>query len=485
VATVICGWLEQEILEGEMRGKIFKSRIAGGVSLGVAVVSTAVVGLLAAPGAAVGQMAAAAMVAVDPGPRGGPAGAGGPIAGLTALQLSFFNSAQVRFQEIDSVSGTVSGQTGVGLGPRFNGDSCAMCHAFPAIGGSSPTPNPQLRVAVRAGANNTVPSFITSNGPVREARFINNPDGTPDGGVHDLFTITGRSDASGCNISQPDFVTAIAQANIIFRIPTPLFGLGVIENIPDDELRSQEGNVAAPQQTLGISPGVFNISGNDGTITKFGWKAQNKSLLIFSGEAYNVEQGVTNEAFTNERDTTSGCVFNPTPEDNTNLSQGTSSGSPASDFSSDIVNFAAFARLSAPPVQATAADTTGGNGSTQFHNVGCGSCHIPRQRDANSPFGGMSRLIISPYTDLALHTMGTGLQDGISQGVANGQQFRTAPLWGVGQRLFFLHDGRATNLIDAINAHQSSGSEANTVVNNFNLLSPQNQQDLLVFLRSL
>jgi CxxC motif-containing protein (DUF1111 family) len=81
--------------------------------------------------------------------------------------------------------------------------------------------------------------------------------------------------------------------------------------------------------------------------------------------------------------------------------------------------------------------------------------------------------------------MGTGLQDGISQGVANGQQFRTAPLWGVGQRLFFLHDGRATNLIDAINAHQSSGSEANTVVNNFNLLSPQNQQDLLVFLRSL
>ena len=468
-----------------MSGILFKSRIVGGVSLGVAIVGTAVVSLLAAPAAAVAQTAAATMVAVDPGPRGGPAGAGGPIAGLTALQLSFFNSAQVRFQEVDSVSGTIAGETGVGLGPRFNGNSCAECHAFPAIGGSSPKVNPQVANARLDGATNTVPSFITSNGPIREARFINNPDGTPDGGVHDLYTITGRSDAVGCTISQPNFAQAISQANIIFRIPTPLFGLGVIENIQDDDLRSQEANVAAPQQTLGIAPGVFNISGNDGTITKFGWKAQNKSLLIFAGEAYNVEQGVTNEIFTNERDTTTGCVFNPTPEDNTNLSVGSSSGSPGSDFAADTVNFAAFARLSAPPVQATAADTTGGNGSTQFHNVGCGSCHIPRQRDANSPFGGMSRLIISPYTDVALHSMGTGLQDGISQGVANGQQFRTAPLWGLGQRLFFLHDGRASNLIDAINAHKSSGSEANQVVNNFNALTAQNQQDLLIFLRSL
>jgi hypothetical protein len=119
---------------------------------------------------------------------------------------------------------------------------------------------------------------------------------------------------------------------------------------------------------------------------------------------------------------------NPTPEDHTNLMPTETSSSPASDFSSDIVNQAGFIRFLAPPTPV--ADTTGGNGATQFHNVGCGSCHIPRQRDANSPFGGMSRLIICPYTNAALHTMGTGLQDGISQGVANGQQFRTAPLVG-------------------------------------------------------
>ena len=460
-----------------MKKKFSRSTMACGAIFCAVAISS----LLAAPDFAVAQTPT---VAVDPGPRGGAPGAGGSIVGLTALQQSFFNSAQARFQEVDSVSGTIAGETGVGLGPVFNGNSCAQCHAFPAIGGSSPPTNPQVALATLDGATNTVPSFITSNGPVREARFINNPNGTPDGGVHDLYTITGRSDAVGCSISQPNFAQAISQGNIIFRIPTPLYGLGLVENIADSELQMVEQNLASFQATQGISTGVFNVSGNDGTITKFGWKAQNKSLLIFAGEAYNVEQGVTNENFNTERNTTSGCVFNATPEDNTNLSQGTPSGSPASDFSSDIVNFAAFARLSAPPTPAASTSHTT-NGFTQFNNVGCGSCHTQKQRDANSPYGGMSRVVISVYSDFALHTMGTGLEDGVSQGVANGQQFRTAPLWGIGQRLFFLHNGNASNLIDAINAHKSSGSEANQVVNAYNALSAQNQQDLLLFLRSL
>ncbi len=81
--------------------------------------------------------------------------------------------------------------------------------------------------------------------------------------------------------------------------------------------------------------------------------------------------------------------------------------------------------------------------------------------------------------------MGFGLQDQISQGGANGRQFRTAPLWGLGQRLFFLHDGRTANLLTAIQAHASTGSEANQVVRNFNLLSAFDRQAILVFLRSL
>ena len=426
----------------------------------------------------------AAFGVVDPGVRGGPAGAGGSAPGLTTLQQQFFTSAQDVFQEIDSVSGTVSGAPGRGLGPRFNADSCAACHQQPAIGGSSPTTNPQVAIATKAGATNTVPSFITANGPVREARFIKNPNGTPDGGVHDLFVITGRTDATGCNITQPNFAQAVLQKNIIFRIPTPTFGAGLIENIPDGNLRTDSTNISSAQSALGIASGAFNTSGNDGTITRFGWKAQNKSLLIFAGEAYNVEQGVTSEAFPNERDDTQGCVFNATPEDSTNLAVSEPTASPASDFSSDVVNFAAFMRLLAAPSPIAPTNQTV-QGSNQFVNVGCGRCHIPQHTTAQSPFGGQSNVTITPLSDIALHNMGTGLQDQISQGGANGQQFRSAPLWGVGQRVFFLHDGRTNNLVTAIEAHASQGSEANQVISNFNLLSVSDRQAVIAYLRSL
>jgi CxxC motif-containing protein (DUF1111 family) len=421
--------------------------------------------------------------AVDPGPRVGPAGAGGPLLGLGNNEKALFTSALARFQEVDSVSGALPGETGVGLGPRFNLNSCAGCHAFPAAGGSSPPANPQIAVAKADGAQNVVPSFISATGPVREARFVQNPDGTPDGGVHDLFVITGRSDAQGCNITQPDFTSAVASNNVIFRIPTPVFGLGLVESVPDSSLQNALSTNSSIAGFMGICA-VFNRSGNDGTITRFGWKAQNKSLLMFAGEAYNVEQGVTNELFPNERDTSSGCQYNGTPEDATNLINSRNSGSEASDYSSDIVNFAAFMRLSAPPapVQATSSN---GRGKQVFQMIGCQACHIMTQTTAQSAYTGQSNVSFSPFSDFALHDMGTGLADGISQGNATGREFRTAPLWGLGQRLFFLHDGRTPDLYQAITAHASYGSEANMVISAFGMLSVADQQNLLNFLRSL
>jgi CxxC motif-containing protein (DUF1111 family) len=428
--------------------------------------------------------ATAAFGQVDPGARGGPPGAGGPLPGLTPVQQQFFTATQDVFQEIDSVSGTVTGAPGSGLGPRFNADSCAACHQQPSIGGTSPTANPLFAIAAKGGSSNTVPSFITTSGPIREARFIRNPDGSPDGGVHDLFVISTRVDAAGCNIVQPNFAAAVAAGNISFRIPTPVFGGGLVEAIPDGNLKSASVSISSPQAALGIASGMFNTNGNDGTITRFGWKAQNKSLLIFAGEAYNVEQGVTNESFPNERDDTQGCRFNATPEDMTHLTDPEPSNSPASDFSADTVNFAAFMRLSAAPTPA-AATTTSIRGNNQFVNIGCGLCHIPQQTTGKSVLTGANLVTISPFSDFALHNMGFGLQDQISQGAANGQEFRTAPLWGLGQRLFFLHDGRTPNLLAAIQAHASTGSEANQVIRNFNLLSAADRQAILVFLRSL
>ena len=461
-------------------------------------VSTGLAIVLATSGMAFGQTtgvpaastAGAAPGVIDPGPRGTPVGPGqvvlaAPLSLLLPIEQSFFSAAQTRFQEIDSVSGTAPGTNGSGLGPRFNGDSCAQCHVQPSVGGTSPAQNPQVALAGADGATNTVPPFITATGPVREARFIKNPNGTPDGGVHDLFVITGRSDAPGCNILQPNFAQAIAENNIIFRIPIAVLGDGLVENTPDGNLKADSLNISGPQASLGISSGVFNVSGNDGTITRFGWKAQNKSLLMFSGEAYNVEQGVTNELFPNERDDTQGCVFNATPEDATNLVDQEESNSPGSDFSSDIVNFAAFMRLSAPPAPAAPTNATV-QGNNQFVNIGCGDCHVPHHMTASTIFGGgLGPMQIAPFSDFALHNMGTGLEDHVSQGAANGRQFRTAPLWGVGQRLFFLHDGRTDNLVAAIEAHASTGSEANQVISNFNRLSISDQQDIILFLRSL
>ncbi len=229
----------------------------------------------------------------DPGPRPVDSAAmPKPLSDLTPDMQSFFKDAMADFMEVDSVTGTMPGEGGAGLGPTFNGNSCAQCHAFPVIGGSSPAANPQVELATLDGAMNNIPSFITSAGPVREVRFVRNPDGSADGGVHGLFTIRGRTDASGCDLRQPNFAQQLAASNVIFRIPTPTFGLGLVEATPDSTLLA---NLAANRQIksqLGIS-GALNSSGNDGTVTRFGWKAQNKSLMVFSGESYNVEQGVS------------------------------------------------------------------------------------------------------------------------------------------------------------------------------------------------
>jgi CxxC motif-containing protein (DUF1111 family) len=439
------------------------------------------------------------------------------MTGLSNVETAFFTAATGVFGETEDVA--------AGLGPRFNLDSCGGCHAHPALGGSSPPVNPQ--VAVAQAAKNTLPSFITANGPVREVRFVRNPDGTPDGGVHALFVITGRKDnPTGCNLTQPNFAAAVANNNAIFRIPTPTFGLGLVEATTDSALVAAMAANSRQKSSLGIS-GRFNHSGNDGTITRLGWKAQNKSLLVFSGEAYNVEMGVTNENFPQEREENAACATNALPESPTPITPSDlAATSPAAGYQSDIVLFSGFMRMLAPPTPAGAtptaaasttgtADTTttttaaptvlasaagrtggGGGGGTSttatvsrglqvFTNIGCSACHNRSLTSGNASTTALANKPYEPYSDFAIHDMGDGLADGVSQGAANGREFRSAPLWGVGQRLFFLHDGRTNDLNVAIAQHASRGSEANQVISNYNQLSTTDRQAVLNFLRSL
>src|SRR5436189_288821 len=428
--------------------------------------------------------ASAQFFARDPGVRPGPAGAGRMLDGLTGLQPALFTAGLEEFQESDPLE--------EGLGPRFNLDSCVGCHSQPAIGGTSPAVNPQVEVATAFGALNVVPSFITLDGPVREARFKHKPNGTRDGGVHALFVVSGRNDgtadASGCPISQDDFEGQLAADNVIFRIPTPTFGAGLIEQIPDSTILANRTANAALKAAFGIS-GRPNQNGNDGTIARFGWKAQNKSLLLFSGEAYNVEMGITNELFQTERDEAPICQLVTTPNnvtatDGTTLPEGLSA----------IEKFAFFMRFLAPPTPSP--DTPGGadsigRGRYFFAAVGCALCHTPALRTGHSTVAALDSKPVNLFSDLLVHNMGPGLADDILQGQAGGDEFRTAPLWGLGQRIFFLHDGRTTDLRQALQAHRSFGnlkyqsSEANTVIGLYNSLSEAQKQDVLNFLRSL
>src|SRR5438094_3153961 len=353
----------------------------------------------------------AVSTAQDPGVRGGAAGAGGAIAGLSKTEIAFFAASRDTFQEVDDVPD--------GLGPRMNLDSCAGCHAQPAVGGTSPFVNPQLAFASKDGGTDFVPSFITANGPVREARFVKNPDGTPDGGVHDLFTITGRSDAPGCMLVQPDLEKEIAHRNVIFRIPTPVFGAGLIEQIPDQAILANQANDAPKKKALNIAgrpnivlaghaiSGQANNNGNDGTVARFGWKAQNKSLLLFSGEAYNVEMGITNELFQTERDETPACQFDTVPNDVTKTD-----GKQPLDAISAIEKFAFFARFLAAPTPSL--DTPGGaasiaRGRNLFSSTGCALCHTPTLNTGNAAVAALRNKAVNLFSDLLVHDMGPGL----------------------------------------------------------------------------
>lgn len=480
----------------------------------------------------------------DFGPRGGTVDAGLPFQTLTPFEENFFNDGQNRFQTIE----TVATAPNLGLGPTFNGESCATCHQQPAFGGSSPragifpnnntstssnniTENPQYAQAPPG----QIPFFLTQNGPVVEARFQfflnpnnNSPNATlsnvADGSVHDLFTITNLPGAGSCAMSPPNFNEMQSLNNLSLRIPTPVFGLGLVETITEETIIKNMNANSATKQSLGIG-GVPNRSGNDGTITRFGWKAQNKSGQIFAGEAYNVEMGITNELFPNERgnsafqneanDPPTNCLINPTPEDATNFIPPPTVQQNFQTIS-DVVSFSHFMRFLNQPAQdpynipGSPTQAQIATGKTYFEKVGCNMCHTESLQTGNSSYDSganqtqpfLTNQTAGLFSDLLIHHMG-GLADGITQGLALGDEFRTSPLWGVGQRIFFLHDGRATpdngGLLTAIEDHNLPvpanstypPSEAAAVIAAFNVLlngnstQQQEAQDILFFLRSL
>jgi CxxC motif-containing protein (DUF1111 family) len=400
-----------------------------------------------------------------------------------------------------------------GLGARHNADQCFACHAQPTLGGSGgflvPNPgqgtpmlpeNPLFRlVPLRFGKKNVVPVFEQQYGPIREVRFKYKPDGTRDGGVHQLWVVTGiTTDPSipNCSIVQPDFASQLNAGNLSFRIPLQMLGLGLIDSIQDREILSHFAATASQRAALGVA-GHPNRSGNDGTITRFGWKAQNKSLTMFAAEAYNVEMGITNELFPTATEEDPNCQGPEKPEPNDVTRTDTTDAINESftnplHILADWMQFTLLMRFTDGPQPDPNPSASAQRGRTVFNAVGCALCHTPQMQTApvmNSAV--LENRPVNLFSDLLLHHMGPGLADDIIQGAAGPGEFRTTPLWGVGQRLFFLHDGRTSDLLQAILQHFSQAnkdfpaSEANAVVQRFRQLTVADQQAILDFLRSL
>jgi cytochrome c peroxidase len=426
--------------------------------------------------------------AQDPGVRGGAAGAGGFVTGLTQNQKNVIGTITATFEEVNSVTGVGNGGTGnLGLGPRFDSNSCNSCHSQPAVGGSAPFTSAFFQVFDLDGALNEMPYFESPSGSMLNAHFPTALSGVPipNGFTQELFTITGRSDAGSCDLQQPNFTGAEAANDISMRTPLPMFGDGLAEIIPEPQILSNQAAQCANEATTGIC-GTVQPS-PDNTVSRFGWKAQ--------AGAYNIEEGVSNAAFPNELDETNpSCILNGVPEDHFNFIN----PSPHR-FPGDPERQALFIRFLQPPTPAPPNSSTI-NGQNQFNTIGCNICHSsPSPTQFKTPVSSISALSnqnVNLYSDLLLHHMGNCLADGVIQGAAQGDMFRTPPLWGVGQRIYFMHDGRTTDIVQAIEDHSDTyciggsftgyqSSEADSVINAFNALTSSNQQDLVNFLRSL
>ncbi len=472
--------------------------------------------------------------AVDPGPRPNPKTVvPNAVQGLNENEKALFFETLLRVSELEGTCDTCAQQpqnqlpvdpdpnnpfaprglvNSAGMGPVFNSDTCFGCHVQPQIGGSSPKINPANVIAHRLGATNVVPSFEDPQGAFRETRFKFNDDGSRDGGVHSLFTLQGRSDAPNCKLNQPDYQAQMARRNVSFRIPLQLFGLGLIESIQDKAIIANMDAERELKRDLGIS-GHPNRVGNNGTISRFGWKAQNASITMFAGEAYNVEMGISNDLFPIPRSEDEECTSAYAPFDvpRTELAL---YNDPLKIMPAWLM-FTVFMRFVDAP-QPAPLDSSSARGKELFTAIGCALCHTPSFKTPGTALPKAPSQEIGPhvvalrgqnvnlYSDLLVHHMGATLADNIIQGAAGPDEFRTTPLWGLGTRLFFLHDGRTNDLRVAIQDHFSrahsdgggnpekdsasqtyAASEANRVIELFNDMPNLDQQAVLDFLRSL
>jgi hypothetical protein len=385
-----------------------------------------------------------------------------PLPGLTPAQLAVFQASAATFQEIETVED--------GLGPIFNGNSCGGCHSQPGPGGGS------AFFETRFGRSSTVAGGA-DGGPTDF-----DPLEQLGGNLQQFFSI-GAEGAPSPGCSFPIEIVP-PQADIIaLRRTTPLFGLGLVDNVPDDTFRQLAALEARrTPSTAGHVAIALNVANQQPSVSKFGWKAQVPNLLEFSGNAYVNEMGITTPLFPLEN-----C---PNGAPDCDLVRRCDPIPGVDDDNEDVEAFANFMTFVAP-VPRTPTTRAVRRGQDQFNRIGCANCHTPTLQTGPNAIAALHRKTFHPYSDFLLHDM-AGAADGIgpNQGNASGvvvnatkTEMRTAPLWGSRFITRFLHDGRGRNVQEAILlGHDGQGARAR---DRFRSLRQSEQEDLVTFVLSL
>lgn len=371
--------------------------------------------------------------------QGGSPLPGGALPGITPVEFSEFRLGLDDFTEVETAE--------EGLGPAFNGTSCAVCHNVPAIGGGG------VILEVRAG-------YRDVNG---RASGLNQSGDTL---IHMLST-----PSHNCQPTIPDDVNVIAR-----RAPIPVFGAGLVEAIPDETLLALEDPDDRNRDGVsGRAALVIDLATGERRVGRFGWKAQHATLLTFGADAYRNEMGITNALFPAEfafgigADQMRYCDPIPDPEDRPD---------PAT-RRRGIDNFESFMKFLAPVARARVDGATLA-GERTFAAIGCATCHVPMLMTGPSSNPLFNRRPVPLFSDLLLHDVGTG--DGIEQAAAAASEIRTPALWGLRFRRPLLHDGSVATIAEAIARHRG---EAEAIRQAYERLAPEDREQLLTFLRSL
>ncbi|TAK60772.1 MAG: thiol oxidoreductase [Bacteroidetes bacterium] len=368
-----------------------------------------------------------------------------PLDGLTPEQQLAFVRGDEAFEKRFSFN--------EGLGPIFNQPSCESCH--PADGKGHPLSN-----LTRFGINNGTTFDILSEagGPQLQDRAVP--------GI------------------LPEAIPAHANA-ISVRSGPVVFGLGLIEMIPDMEILSYTDPDDLDSDGISGKPNFVPAPGwitqqpgphNGKFLGRFGRKAGVGFLLQQIATAYYQDMGITTEFFPQD---------NPHPQRGIFADQRPDPEIPMA----TLHDVAAYLQMLAPPNRGAQTEQVQ-QGETLFAQIGCASCHVPSMQTGFHPtIKALSYKPVSLYSDLLLHDMGDELADNFIEGDANGKEWRTTPLWGLrlfeeqlGGTAYYLHDGRTSDLSEAIRLH---GGEAEPSRNSFLGLSESERQALLAFLKSL